>query len=746
MINLLYDLICIIPLTLIPTLWTVSYHHPDAPSAVVCVISLLIAVFGIVFFHVKNSARIIMGGVILTALTVSVMVVPRELREEILTHNPWLIPCIGISVGALLAAKFLCSFRVSRAVLALVLITSLATSMALRMPPSKTVASLSFFFVICVCADEAQLRMNRSGDMDHRYHLVSILPFMILCLIFMLIMPAPDEPYDWTFAKKIYTAAADRIDRVTDFFESFGGGDSAESFMGFSDSGNIYGGNTASDKKVLEVIFGNGSAPGVYLAGRSFDTFDGREWIKTYDSEECEAMIDTVETACAVKQYEDAKDYDLMRNATLEIRFMSLHSSHVFAPVKIKRITVSRSDAELNFEGGDPVFAEPKSYNDTYSVDYYRLNIGNDAFTEFLKQDHPDDRKVWEDTLDELGIADEAGTGFDSLAAYRDRIRDTYLSEMELTPRLEEYLDGLLADCVDDTDRLDRIENMLSSMDYSTAPGAIPSYVDTPGEFLDYLIFESQKGYCVHYATAFVLLARHEGIPARFVQGYLTGSTSGRVTQILERDSHAWPECYMEGVGWVIYEPTPGFKHNVIWKTEAQMEAERVVSGAADPVHREEEEIELPDIVETEEEDTGSVNLRYVIIIAAVSLGVAVLLIALSLFISAVRFKHADDEKRFRILFNRNLKMLSILGFKKADTETLEEYAGRCREVLPDKYLKFISYYETYIYRGGAADAKAALNMEKANRDLIDYVKEEGIVKRLALIRCFLLDSGVKRG
>ena len=745
MINFIYDLLCIIPLTMVPALWTISHHYPDAPSALTGVISLLIAWLGIVFFHAKNSARMIMGGVLLTALTVSFLVVPNELREQLISRNPWLLPCIGISFAALIVSKMLCHFRVTRAILAIALIALLAASMALRMPPPKTVAVLSFFFVICVCADEMELRMKGSGDMDHRYHLVSILPFMILCLIFMLIMPAPDEPYGWTFAKKIYTAAADRIDRVTEFFESFGGSDSADSFMGFSDSGNLYAGNTASDKKVLEVSFLNGSAPGEYLAGRSFDTFDGREWIKTYDSEECEAIIDTVETACAVKQYEDAGDHDLMRNAMLEIRFMSLYSSHVFAPGKTKAITISRSPAELVYEGGDPVFAEKKSYNDTYSVEYYRLNIGNDAFAEFLKSEHPVDEGVWDETLDELGITDDAGAGYGSLPAYRARVRETYLSDFEITPRLEEYLDELFADCEDDLDRLDRIESMLSSMDYSTSPGAIPSYVDTPGEFLDYLIFESQKGYCVHFATAFVLLARHEGIPARFVQGYLTNSRAGRTTQVTERDSHAWPECYIEGVGWVIYEPTPGFKFNVSWKTEAELEAERVIAGAAGPVEREEDEVELPDIAE-EEEDEENVSLRYVIIIAAVSLSVAILLIALSLLISAVRFKHADDEKRFRILFYRNLKLLSVLGFKKTDTETLEEYAGRCGEVLPDKLTGFISSYESYIYRGETADAKAASVMEKANKDLATYIKEEGFLKRLALIGCFLLDSGVKRG
>ncbi|MFR6496913.1 MAG: transglutaminase-like domain-containing protein [Ruminococcus sp.] len=42
-------------------------------------------------------------------------------------------------------------------------------------------------------------------------------------------------------------------------------------------------------------------------------------------------------------------------------------------------------------------------------------------------------------------------------------------------------------------------------------------------DFVNFFLLENQKGYCVHYATAGTILARHLGIPARYCEGYLVG-------------------------------------------------------------------------------------------------------------------------------------------------------------------------------------------------------------------------------
>src|SRR5262249_9794534 len=78
------------------------------------------------------------------------------------------------------------------------------------------------------------------------------------------------------------------------------------------------------------------------------------------------------------------------------------------------------------------------------------------------------------------------------------------------------------------------------------------------GDAVDQFLFSMQQGYCTYYASAFALMARTLGIPARINIGYYTGSYDSGTGDyvVLERDAHAWPELYIEG-RWLPFEPTP---------------------------------------------------------------------------------------------------------------------------------------------------------------------------------------------
>ncbi|GGD87898.1 transglutaminase domain-containing protein [Paenibacillus nasutitermitis] len=135
-------------------------------------------------------------------------------------------------------------------------------------------------------------------------------------------------------------------------------------------------------------------------------------------------------------------------------------------------------------------------------------------------------------------------------------------------------------------------------------------------DFVDHFLFEQKQGYCVHFATAMAVLLRTQGIPARYVKGFAasseqeleagqradeqaereadggaagaegigTGNSAGagsgnhggngdaaaagiesgtgaqlKSYTVLASDAHAWVEVYFPGVGWVAFEPTPGF-------------------------------------------------------------------------------------------------------------------------------------------------------------------------------------------
>lgn len=77
---------------------------------------------------------------------------------------------------------------------------------------------------------------------------------------------------------------------------------------------------------------------------------------------------------------------------------------------------------------------------------------------------------------------------------------------------------------------------------------------DPLAEFL----FETRRGYCEHYAAAFVTLMRAAGVPARLVVGYQGGeyNAAGNYLVVRQSDAHAWAEIWSPAHGWLRIDPT----------------------------------------------------------------------------------------------------------------------------------------------------------------------------------------------
>lgn len=78
------------------------------------------------------------------------------------------------------------------------------------------------------------------------------------------------------------------------------------------------------------------------------------------------------------------------------------------------------------------------------------------------------------------------------------------------------------------------------------------------GDMVDEFLFNSQQGFCEHYAASFTVLMRAAGIPARVVTGYQGGEINplGNYLIVKQQDAHAWTEIWLEGQGWVRVDPT----------------------------------------------------------------------------------------------------------------------------------------------------------------------------------------------
>jgi len=75
---------------------------------------------------------------------------------------------------------------------------------------------------------------------------------------------------------------------------------------------------------------------------------------------------------------------------------------------------------------------------------------------------------------------------------------------------------------------------------------------------IDDFLFDTQRGYCEHFASSFVFLMRAAGIPARVVVGYQGGQWNSNENYLLvsQSDAHAWAEVWISGKGWQRYDPT----------------------------------------------------------------------------------------------------------------------------------------------------------------------------------------------
>ncbi|MFD2115393.1 transglutaminase domain-containing protein [Paenibacillus yanchengensis] len=107
-------------------------------------------------------------------------------------------------------------------------------------------------------------------------------------------------------------------------------------------------------------------------------------------------------------------------------------------------------------------------------------------------------------------------------------------------------------------------------------------------DFVDHFLFEQQSGYCVHFSSAMVVMLRTLDIPARWVKGFtpgtLTSLSEQAVYEVNNANAHAWVEVYFDNVGWLPFEPTPGYNGALLGAGEELALAEAMAaSTVVDP-------------------------------------------------------------------------------------------------------------------------------------------------------------------
>ena len=188
-----------------------------------------------------------------------------------------------------------------------------------------------------------------------------------------------------------------------------------------------------------------------------------------------------------------------------------------------------------------------------------------------------------------------------------------------------------------------------------------------------YLFSKDKRGFCVHFAHAMVYLLRLSGIPARIATGYLTDLTYAKDGHILLQtgDRHAWPEVYVRGYGWLVFDVTPKRVEN----EEPMIPDESLLQelmGKLSPV----EEMLMPDLKDTEhKENTLIKKLPTILIYILFSLLVSFLI--LKIWLRYAYLLPADNNKKVKLAYQAFASTMLDLNRARYNGETRKEYAKR---------------------------------------------------------------------
>ncbi len=235
-------------------------------------------------------------------------------------------------------------------------------------------------------------------------------------------------------------------------------------------------------------------------------------------------------------------------------------------------------------------------------------------------------------------------------------------------------------------------------------------------DFVSWFLLGERKGYCTYFASAMTILCRLQGIPARFVAGYLVRPDPEGYAVVTGKMGHAWTEVYLKGFGWLTLDATPGTEETVFEDAPEDApesrptETPREDSRPTIPPVTDEEEEEEPTPDEPEDEtdeppaetpppdsaptpapengpdswtpETSGLSpwLLLALIPAALLIGFLI-----RLFLTEpVRAARRRPGQAARILFTAIETALTAAGKPRSPLETLDEYAHRIGRFYPD--------------------------------------------------------------
>lgn len=673
MMRFLYDLCHMLPLNLVAALSFLTYLGRQEDSLGGCIAGILVILFVLALGHTGKKERILICGVVTFAVAGLCWVLGEEKRAYLLERLDFLPMILGVAVGCMIVGKLAQDYFWLMLVVALALVGNLIYLMIGGIPMSRVAVAGSFLVIMIYLATGIQTHWEKSGYTDLKTHVSLIAPMLLITFILVCLSPAPEKPFDWSPVKNLWEWTVVGCKRLTGILVSR---EDEYQVTGFSENSSFGGSVDQKEKDVMLLTNYDKSLDSLYLGGITFGEYTVNGWEGDKEEESNYRQFDYLETRAAIRNYDLENESDYLKKAVFKAENRLLYTKHVFVPGKVD---LESGIAEI------PKYKETEEgilttsglrYGDTYSVSWYRLNVSNPDLAVLMDQAKPIAETQWQDTLKKAEVSEPETYSYDKYLRYRTTIYEKYGTTVGLSPEVTALVEQITEGIGGKYERLQAIAAYLQTMEYHTAPGPIPTQVTNASSYLDYFLLESGQGYCVHYATAFVLLARECGYPARYVQGYCVKmNPKTKEYLVTEGRAHAWAEVYFDHFGWVVFEATPGYSLSNGWNVGKTTN----VAVQKPPVPRPQPSETVEDILPEEllREEKKVIRISYIVVPVLLAVLYGVIYLFISQLLTKHKYRKMSNDAKVRFLMQRNLKMLRRLGYPLLPTETIEEYGCR---------------------------------------------------------------------
>jgi transglutaminase-like putative cysteine protease len=225
---------------------------------------------------------------------------------------------------------------------------------------------------------------------------------------------------------------------------------------------------------------------------------------------------------------------------------------------------------------------------------------------------------------------------------------------------------------------------------------------------IENFMFHENAGYCLHFASAAVILCRELGIPARLVSGYAGGThfSNHDMWVFYTDNAHSWAEIKLEGLGWVILETTPSQGVSVNETSSVTPPVEFLTQQERESALQETALIDTEELGQAVHNETKKI-LRVIVILFAILLAID----RLEKRSQRKRNKdqeNKDDRGQFeeRVYLKIYRKMSRLLGLPMMNGDTLQYHVNWLKEKQSDPCFadELLHYHYATTYRGEDQD------------------------------------------